>query len=213
MSTDMPACLLECRPVSEQTPVQVEGGGGLCTTALSAACPTMRFGSTAKVLAKCKLKYYRISECAPPIDVVMSRGYLSSAQLPHQCGRVLSSHVLFQAKHLKTVGFSMYIGHAGTPSVLTGRHHRGQPVEASMLSASGASASLSSRPGILGTQPTVGHTAEPCSHRWAFSCHIGCWCHCQHHCLAAVQLRFMGAHSLGFAKHADAVLPCRNCRI
>ena len=24
----------------------------------------MRFGSTAKVLAKCKLKYYRISECA-----------------------------------------------------------------------------------------------------------------------------------------------------
>ncbi len=23
----------------------------------------MRFGSTAKVLAKCKLKYYRISEC------------------------------------------------------------------------------------------------------------------------------------------------------
>ena len=25
---------------------------------------TMRFGSTAKVLLKCKLKYYRISECA-----------------------------------------------------------------------------------------------------------------------------------------------------
>ena len=25
--------------------------------------PTMRFGSTAKVLLKCKLKYYRISEC------------------------------------------------------------------------------------------------------------------------------------------------------
>ena len=24
---------------------------------------TMRFGSTAKVLLKCKLKYYRISEC------------------------------------------------------------------------------------------------------------------------------------------------------
>ncbi len=24
----------------------------------------MRFGSTAKVLAECKLKYYRISECA-----------------------------------------------------------------------------------------------------------------------------------------------------
>ena len=29
----------------------------------SVAC-TMRFGSIAKVLAKCKLKYYRISECA-----------------------------------------------------------------------------------------------------------------------------------------------------
>ena len=26
-------------------------------------CCTMRFASTAKVLAKCKLKYYRISEC------------------------------------------------------------------------------------------------------------------------------------------------------
>ena len=28
-----------------------------------AADHTMRFGSTAKVLLKCKLKYYRISEC------------------------------------------------------------------------------------------------------------------------------------------------------
>ena len=27
--------------------------------------PTMRFGSTAKVLLKCKLKYYGISECVP----------------------------------------------------------------------------------------------------------------------------------------------------
>ena len=27
----------------------------------------MRFGSTAKVLLKCKLKYYRISECARPL--------------------------------------------------------------------------------------------------------------------------------------------------
>ena len=27
--------------------------------------PTMRFVSTAKVLANCKLKYYRISECIP----------------------------------------------------------------------------------------------------------------------------------------------------
>ena len=34
--------------------------------AVSCACwtlLTMRFGSTAKVLLKCKLKYYRISEC------------------------------------------------------------------------------------------------------------------------------------------------------
>ena len=31
-------------------------------SASSAPC-TMRFGSTAKVLAECKLKYYRISEC------------------------------------------------------------------------------------------------------------------------------------------------------
>ena len=30
----------------------------------SMACCTMRFGSTAKALAKCKLKYCRISECA-----------------------------------------------------------------------------------------------------------------------------------------------------
>ena len=33
---------------------------------LLAALPlrhTMRFGSTAKVLAECELKYYRISEC------------------------------------------------------------------------------------------------------------------------------------------------------
>ncbi len=30
------------------------------------ACGTMRFGSTAKVLLKCKLKYYRISECVVP---------------------------------------------------------------------------------------------------------------------------------------------------
>ena len=31
---------------------------------------TMRFGSTAKVLLKCKLKYYRISECICAIPVV-----------------------------------------------------------------------------------------------------------------------------------------------
>ena len=34
-----------------------------CRPALSRAHGTMRFGSAAKVLLKCKLKYYRISEC------------------------------------------------------------------------------------------------------------------------------------------------------
>ena len=46
------------------------GGGGLalatCTVPLNPAPCTMRFGSTAKVLLKCKLKYYRISECHAP---------------------------------------------------------------------------------------------------------------------------------------------------
>ena len=31
---------------------------------LTTACPTMEFGSTAKVLTECKLEYYRISVCA-----------------------------------------------------------------------------------------------------------------------------------------------------
>ena len=31
---------------------------------------TMRFGSTAKVLAECNLKYYRISECMAPMPPV-----------------------------------------------------------------------------------------------------------------------------------------------
>ena len=34
-----------------------------CSRMCSRPHGTMRFGSTAKVLAKCKLKYYRISEC------------------------------------------------------------------------------------------------------------------------------------------------------
>ena len=34
------------------------------TSHILTGCSTMRFGSTAKVLLKCKLKYYRISECA-----------------------------------------------------------------------------------------------------------------------------------------------------
>ena len=34
-----------------------------CTTPPPPLPRTMRFGSTAKVLLKCKFKYYRISEC------------------------------------------------------------------------------------------------------------------------------------------------------
>ena len=30
----------------------------------------MRFGSTAKVLLKCKLKYYRISDCSGPSETL-----------------------------------------------------------------------------------------------------------------------------------------------
>ena len=44
-------------------------------------CPlTMRFGSTAKVLLKCKLKYYRISEClwALKVDVSTVGGHSES---------------------------------------------------------------------------------------------------------------------------------------
>ena len=40
----------------------------------------MRFGSTAKVLAKCKLKYYRISECvAQVLSKSGTAGSLASA--------------------------------------------------------------------------------------------------------------------------------------
>ena len=41
----------------------------------------MRFGSTAKVLLKCKLKYYRISECG-----VMSQALISFSLFSrHNC--------------------------------------------------------------------------------------------------------------------------------
>ena len=39
--------------------IHLQCGAGQCQH-------TMRFGSTAKVLLKCKLKYYRISECNMP---------------------------------------------------------------------------------------------------------------------------------------------------
>ena len=35
-----------------------------CIVLAIASCRTMRFGGTAKALAKCKLKYYSFSECA-----------------------------------------------------------------------------------------------------------------------------------------------------
>ncbi len=38
---------------------------------------TMRFGSTAKVLLKCKLKYYRISECHVPCKGMKSTVYIA----------------------------------------------------------------------------------------------------------------------------------------
>ena len=41
----------------------------------------MRFGSTAKVLLKCKLKYYRISECNPPVPFPMPT-MISPTQIP-----------------------------------------------------------------------------------------------------------------------------------
>ena len=48
-----------CSPVSCLFPLS----GQPHETATSAVSRTMRFGSTAKVLANCKLEYYRISEC------------------------------------------------------------------------------------------------------------------------------------------------------
>ncbi len=45
----------------------------------------MRFGSTAKVLAKCMLKYYRISECVAVVSGERSR---SGGVVPHQSGAV-----------------------------------------------------------------------------------------------------------------------------
>ena len=52
------------------------------------ACLTMRFGSTAKVLAKCMLKYYRISECVCHVNVWQkaSRTQKTMALLPHLFG-------------------------------------------------------------------------------------------------------------------------------
>ena len=46
---------------------------------------TMRFGSTAKVLLKCKLKYYRISECAALLQI-------GPAELDHAVGARRPGH-------------------------------------------------------------------------------------------------------------------------
>ena len=43
--------------------LQCERHRGKMRSPFSSCHCTMRFGSTAKVLLKCKLKYYRISEC------------------------------------------------------------------------------------------------------------------------------------------------------
>ncbi len=43
--------------------IEISGGVGLCPLLSGMLERTMRFGSTAKVLLKCRLKYYRISEC------------------------------------------------------------------------------------------------------------------------------------------------------
>ena len=46
----------------------------------------MRFGSTAKVLLKCKLKYYKISECEVGLASAV-------ASLWHPCGIPVASHI------------------------------------------------------------------------------------------------------------------------
>ena len=43
---------------------------------------TMRFGSTAKVLLKCKLKYYRISECVRLLDDARRHPHICSPSPP-----------------------------------------------------------------------------------------------------------------------------------
>ena len=55
---------------------------------------TMRFGSTAKVLLKCKLKYYRISECREDVREDDRRTHAEIVKvLPHE-GRCLVSLLL-----------------------------------------------------------------------------------------------------------------------
>ena len=71
------------------------GHNGRCTMAgaeWQAHC-TMRFGSTAKVLPKCKLKYYRISECIGDDDPGTQGGYAS--RVPVCCVRIVKQYQCF----------------------------------------------------------------------------------------------------------------------
>ena len=61
------SALAVCTPTCQASPCwscSLLKAGNQTLTALG----TMRFGSTAKVLLKCKLKYYRISECPWTVD-------------------------------------------------------------------------------------------------------------------------------------------------
>ena len=54
---------------------------------------TMRFGSTAKVLLKCKLKYYRISECVRPFPPVVPHRRPRPLGKKQSAGRLASTDV------------------------------------------------------------------------------------------------------------------------
>ena len=59
----------------------------------------MRFGSTAKVLLKCKLKYY-ISECRPPCgckhEMPAARHHLETGCCC-RCGHLIAQHLMYSA--------------------------------------------------------------------------------------------------------------------
>ena len=66
--------LSACRE-KHQLGAQQLSGSGLMPLTCTGSLHTMRFGSTAKVLLKCKLKYYRISKCSMS-TCILSRRYL-----------------------------------------------------------------------------------------------------------------------------------------
>ena len=72
---------------------------------------TMRFGSTAKVLLKCKLKYYRISECVhgisgPRLDPIHVRSALS--ETPPSMGILLCVKTIHGREMWHTEGASAF---------------------------------------------------------------------------------------------------------